>query len=90
MRNSLMSFACFAAILALLAVPVQLFAKGSVHIMGNQIVTEEVPDDTEEEPVDTIDGPLLDKMSDSGALYGDLYMLNRYKGGETKKVPLFD
>ncbi len=29
-------------------------------------------------------------MSDSGALFGDLYMLYRYQGGETKKVPEVD
>lgn len=37
-----------------------------------------------------IEGPLRDKMSDSGALFGDLYMLYRYQGGETKKVPEVD
>jgi len=41
-------------------------------------------------PVDTIDGPLLDKMSDSGELFGDLYRLARYKGGEIKNVPAVD
>ncbi|MBU0908842.1 MAG: hypothetical protein KJ717_04685, partial [Proteobacteria bacterium] len=42
------------------------------------------------DPDNTIDGPLLDKMSDSGALYGDLYRIARYKGGETKNVPVYD
>ena len=37
-----------------------------------------------------IEGPLRDKMSDAGALFGDLYMLYRYQGGETKKVPEVD
>jgi hypothetical protein len=46
--------------------------------------------DSTTDAVDSIDGPLLDKMSDSGALYGDLYRLARYRGGETKKVPAVD
>ncbi|MBU4260805.1 MAG: hypothetical protein KKC76_02855 [Proteobacteria bacterium] len=73
MRNSLMSFACFPVVLALLAVPVPLFAKPPVVV----------------EPVNT-DGPLLDKMSDSGELFGDLYRIARYEGwDEIKKVPKF-
>ncbi|MCJ7600067.1 MAG: hypothetical protein MUO63_01040 [Desulfobulbaceae bacterium] len=74
-KNSLMRFACLAAILAFLAVPAPLFAAAKPIV---------------EDPVDTIDGPLLDKMSDSGALYGDLYRVARYKGDETKNVPVFD
>ncbi|MBU4261875.1 MAG: hypothetical protein KKC76_08360 [Proteobacteria bacterium] len=34
-----------------------------------------------------IEGPLKDKMSDSGDLFGDLYVLYRYEGVETKNVP---
>ena len=37
-----------------------------------------------------IEGPLKDKMSDAGALFGDLYVLYRYQGGETKNVPAVD
>lgn len=37
-----------------------------------------------------IEGPLKDKMSYSGDLFGDLYMLYRYQGTETKKVPEVD
>lgn len=36
------------------------------------------------------DGPLNDNMSDSGKLFGDLYVIARYKGGETKMVPAVD
>jgi hypothetical protein len=39
---------------------------------------------------DTVEGPLRDKMSDAGDLYGDLYVLYRYQGGETKNVPAVD
>jgi hypothetical protein len=35
----------------------------------------------------TTDGPLNDKMADSGKLFGDLYKILRYTGGETKQVP---
>lgn len=35
----------------------------------------------------TTDGPLTDKGSDQGALFGDLYVIGRYLGGETKRVP---
>ena len=36
---------------------------------------------------DTVEGPLNDKMADSGKLFGDLYKILRYTGGETKMVP---
>lgn len=97
MRSSLMSFACLPAVFAILAVPAPLFAKKTVYIVEDPAVTTEEavvatedPVVTEEEPVVVVEGPLLDKMSDSGALYGDLYRLDRYTGGETKNVPLFD
>lgn len=98
MRSSLMSFACLPAVFAFLAVPAPLFAKKTVYIVEDPAVTTEEepvvatedPVVTEEEPVVVVEGPLLDKMSDSGALYGDLYRLDRYKGGGTKNVPLFD
>ena len=91
-----MSFVYLPAMLALLAVPAPLFAKKTVYVVEETdvaveetTVTTEDPVVTEEEPVVIVDGPLLDKMSDSGALYGDLYRIARYKGGEIKNVPLF-
>lgn len=38
----------------------------------------------------TVDGPLNDKGSTQGTLYGDLYVIRRYKGGEIKNVPKVD
>ncbi|MCJ7602959.1 MAG: hypothetical protein MUO63_15860 [Desulfobulbaceae bacterium] len=38
----------------------------------------------------TSDGPLNDKGSDSGALFGDLFVIDRYLGGEIKRVPEVD
>ncbi|MBC2737569.1 MAG: hypothetical protein HF981_24625 [Desulfobacteraceae bacterium] len=34
---------------------------------------------------DTVDGPLNDKMADAGKLFGDLYKILRYEGGEDSK-----
>lgn len=88
-RNSLVRFAYLPAMLALLAVPSPLLAKQGVHIVGDDILVEEEPDDSG--VPDSTDGPLLDKMSDSGMLYGDLYRIARYKGFEInadgEKVP---
>lgn len=86
--KSLLSFAGLAAVLALQAVPSPLFAKQGVHIVENQIITEEEPADSG--LPDDIEGPLNDNMSESGALFGDLYRLARYKGFEVvngEKVP---
>lgn len=38
----------------------------------------------------TSDGPLGDKGSDQGSLFGDLYVIDRYLGGETKQIPSVD
>ncbi|MBU4264003.1 MAG: hypothetical protein KKC76_19280 [Proteobacteria bacterium] len=38
----------------------------------------------------TSDGPLGDKGSEQGELFGDLYVIDRYLGGETKLVPAVD
>jgi hypothetical protein len=38
----------------------------------------------------TTDGPLTDNGSDQGSLFGDLYVIDRYLGGETKRVPAVD
>ncbi|MFH1216067.1 MAG: hypothetical protein V1706_06170 [Pseudomonadota bacterium] len=47
------------------------------------------PSSTEEEPA--TDGPLDDNnMSNAGELFGDLYVIDRYLGGEYKKVPAVD
>jgi hypothetical protein len=96
-RSSLMSFAYLPAVVALLVAPAPLLAKQGVHIVGAEILVEEETDDSG--VPDDIDGPLIDKMSDSGALFGDLYRLARYKGFEvingekvpqSKKVPAVD
>jgi hypothetical protein len=61
--------------------------------MGGQsdiVVAEEPIVETEEDGgiPDTVDGPLNDNMSDSGKLFGDLYVILRQLGkdGETKLV----
>lgn len=68
-----------------------------VGFPGNGSTQEEsVSVTTEEEsvtstPATTPDaGPLQDKMSNSGALFGDLYIIDRYAGTETKNVPAVD
>lgn len=38
----------------------------------------------------TSDGPLNDQGSDQGELFGDLFVIDRYLGGETKRVPAVD
>ncbi|MEW6518077.1 MAG: hypothetical protein AB1461_01555 [Thermodesulfobacteriota bacterium] len=38
----------------------------------------------------TTDGPLTDQGSDQGELFGDLFVIDRYLGGETKRVPAVD
>lgn len=56
---------------------------------GGVVVSEDDGSDSGGMPSD-IEGPLKDKMSDAGDLYGDLYVLYRYQGGETKRVPAVD
>ena len=52
------------------------------------VVVEEEPNDTGGLPAD-VEGPLNDKMADSGKLYGDLYVILRQQGvvGDKKLVP---
>ena len=62
---------------------------GNGYMGGSGTVT--TPDPVVEEPADTTtDGPLNDNMSESGALFGDLFVIDRYLGGETKRVPAVD
>ena len=50
------------------------------------------PTDTDNSnaPVVADKGPLQDKMSESGELFGDLHIIQRYEGTETKNVPAVD
>lgn len=58
--------------------------------MGKTTPTvEEAPDGRGDRPND-IEGPVGDHGSVQGELYGDLYRLLRYRGGETKNVPAVD
>ena len=63
---------------------------GNGYMGGSGTVT--TPDPVVEEPADgsSTDGPLNDNMSESGALFGDLFVIDRYLGGETKRVPAVD
>lgn len=63
---------------------------GNGYMGGNGTVT--TPDPVVEEPADgsSTDGPLNDNMSESGKLFGDLYVIDRYLGGEIKRVPAVD
>ena len=71
--------------------PLMAMAKGYMGGRGETIVAEEptvAPDDTGEIP-DEVEGPLNDKMSDAGKLFGDLYVILRQQGvvGDRKLVP---
>ncbi|MDF1553161.1 MAG: hypothetical protein P1P84_08875 [Deferrisomatales bacterium] len=66
--------------------------KGYMGGQGTVVVEEEAP------PPDTggdggmpgdIEGPLNDNMSPSGSLFGDLYKILRYQGGETHTEYIF-
>lgn len=62
---------------------------GSVTVIEEPVVpvAEEAPPDTGGLP-DTVEGPLNDKMSDAGKLFGDLYKILRQQGtaGDKKLV----
>lgn len=58
----------------------QIMGGGSGFSTNDSSTTTNAPDE----------GPLKDKTSDSGELYGDLYIIYRYEGGESKNVPAFD
>lgn len=61
---------------------------------GTTVVAEEPQADTDDSGgiPDTVEGPLNDKMSDAGKLFGDLYKILRQQGvvGDTKLVPEVD
>ena len=42
------------------------------------------------QPPTDLEGPINDKMSDQGKLFGDLFVILRYQGGEEKNIPVFD
>ena len=79
------------ALVGSLALPAMSFAGGG--FMGGQAtlvvapVVDEVSSDEAEVPVDVeTDGPLNDKMSSQGKLFGDLYKILRYQGSEESKL----
>ncbi len=57
---------------------------------GNADVTTEEEDTSTTPVVVPNAGPLQDKMSDSGATFGDLFIISRYEGTESKNVPAVD
>ena len=66
--------------------------KGYMGGSGDVVVEEEPPPDTGGDggmPTDN-EGPLNDNMSTAGSLYGDLYKILRYQGGEDKMVQSVD
>ena len=83
---------CMVTCLSCLLIPaVGLAGKGYMGGAGNMVV-DEPPADTggsEGGLPDTVEGPLNDKMADSGKLFGDLYTILRQKGviGDKKLVP---
>jgi len=77
---------------ACLAVPsVALAGNGYMGGSGDVVVADEPPDDAGGDGgVPDGMGPINDMMSDQGKLYGDLYVIQRYRGTETKLVPEVD
>ena len=78
---------CLATVLVLLGLAPSGWA-GKGYMGGSGTLTPPPTEPTE--PVgDTppTDGPLNDQKSTAGQLFGDLYRIARYAGGETKKVP---
>lgn len=77
-----------------LALPQSLLAgNGFMGGKGKITVDEEpaVDDGNDDGGIpDDVEGPLNDKMSSQGKLFGDLYKILRYQGGETKQVPDVD
>lgn len=97
MKTQLLSIWLCAGAACLLA-PSILPAKGGGYMggRGDVVVAEEPVIDTTESTMEesegvpeTVDGPLNDAMSDSGKLFGDLYVILRQQGktGEEKLVP---
>lgn len=63
---------------------------GNGYMGGSgQLIVPEEPAADEGVP-DDVDGPLTDTMSSQGKLYGDLFVILRYHGGELKMVPDVD
>lgn len=91
MKKRLPSICLYAGIVSLL-LPSAIMAKGYMGGRSEIVVAEELPatttDDSEGVP-DTVDGPINDKMADSGKLFGDLYVILRQQGElyEEKLVP---
>ena len=78
---------CLATVLVLLGLAPSGWA-GKGYMGGSGTLTPPPTEPTE--PVgDTppTDGPLNDQKSTAGQLFGDLYRIARYAGGETKNVP---
>lgn len=73
------------AVALLAAPPVLLAGKGYMGGSGDLVVSEDTSgeSDTTEGVPDTVDGPLNDKGSSAGKLFGDLYKIDRYQGEES-------
>ena len=80
---------CLATVLVLLGLAPSGWA-GKGYMGGSGTLTPPPTEPTPTEPPEEsppTDGPLNDKKSTSGQLFGDLYRIARYEGGEIKKVP---
>lgn len=79
-------FICCMSIFAVMGMSSPLMAKNQIMGGGSGFSTNDSSTTTNAPD----EGPLKDKTSDSGELYGDLYIIYRYEGGESKNVPAFD
>jgi hypothetical protein len=86
MKKVLRSICLCSGVLCLFTPSVLIAGNGFMGGSGTVIVEEESTIVSSEIPED-VDGPLNDKISDSGKLFGDLYKILRYQGGETKLIP---
>ena len=74
------------ALLTCLALP-QVLLAGNGYMGGGKVVVEDEAD-AGGQPA-SVTGPLNDKQSKAGSLYGDLYKILRYQGGELYTKFLF-
>lgn len=83
MRKSIL-FSILVLLVSTVAPQDLLAGKGFTGNGSNIVVPEEPDADSEEDSAmpDTVEGPLNDRGSTAGSLFGDLYKIRRYQGGE--------
>lgn len=83
---------CVMVVFLVIGLAIPMLAIAGNGFMGGrgQIVVDEEPAADEGGIPDSVEGPLNDKMADQGKLFGDLYKILRYQGGETKLAPEVD